>query len=260
MDIVFVVDNSGSMSEEQTNLGTNFPMFATVLSNYHTTAGDPVDFRIGLTTTGRTIDYTVNLGGTSLPQHEDGDNGAFRDGCSSPGRYLESTDPAMASTLACRAAVGTNGPGIEMPMLMGKYALSERAGDTNTGFVRSDALLAMVMITDEDDQSTTQNHFVVDATTGNAPTDWNPSDQVAFLDGLKGDRSRWSAAVIAGDGACSSSFGSAVDATRLKQFVTLANANGSTQAVFSSICAGDLTIGLTAAINQFQDACGQVIF
>ena len=36
MDIVFVVDDSGSMAEEQTNLATNFPMFAQLLSHYQT--------------------------------------------------------------------------------------------------------------------------------------------------------------------------------------------------------------------------------
>src|SRR5450432_184849 len=30
MDIVFVVDDSGSMSEEQSNLASNFPMFASI--------------------------------------------------------------------------------------------------------------------------------------------------------------------------------------------------------------------------------------
>src|ERR1700753_4220681 len=98
-----------------------------------------------------------------------------------------------------------------MPMLMGKYSLAERAADVNLGFVRPDALLALVMITDEDDQSTTQNHFTV-GLAGQGPIDWNPSDEVNFLDGLKGDRSRWAAAAIAGDGDCMSSFGNATDA------------------------------------------------
>ncbi|MEO6774595.1 MAG: hypothetical protein ABI467_16550 [Kofleriaceae bacterium] len=33
----------------------------------------------------------------------------------------------------------------------------------------------------------------------------------------------------------------------------------STQAVFSSICDGDLTIGLDKALATFQDACGAII-
>lgn len=259
MDIVFVVDDSGSMAEEQQNLATNFPMFAQLLAQYQVD-GQPLDFRIGLTTTGRTVNYNINVPGFgTIPQSETGDNGAFKNNCNSSARFLQSTDPNVEQVLSCRANVGTNGPSVEMPLLMSKYALSERIADgTNGDFIRSDALLAIVYLTDEDDQSQTQDGFTLDAS-GNSPTDWNPQDEVNFLDQLKGNRTRWAAAAIAGDGACSSSFGSAVDATRLKQFVELANGNGSTQAVFSSICDGDLTIGLEKALDTFQAACGQII-
>jgi hypothetical protein len=141
---------------------------------------------------------------------------------------------------------------------MSKWALQERAADTNSGFLRDDALLAVVYLTDEDDQSTTQDNFTI-TVTSQPPIDWNPQDQVSFFDTLKGNRTRWAAGVIAGDGDCSSGFGMAADAVRLKQFVTLANGNGSTQAVFSSICDGDLTGGLKKALDTFQAACGAII-
>jgi hypothetical protein len=259
MDIVFVVDDSGSMQEEQQNLATNFPMFATLLSNYTTTDGQHIDYRVALTTTGRDIDYTVDFAGMQLPQHEVGDDGAFKDNCNLPKRWLDSTDANMQQTLACRANVGTGGPSIEMPLLMGKWALAKRVADgTNAGFLRDDALLAIVMLTDEDDASTEQNNFTIDLT-GTPPIDYNPADHVQFLDTLKGHRSRWAAAAIAGDGDCSSSFGSAANAARVKDFVNLANGGGTPQAVFSSICAGDLTIGLKQALDLFQAACGGII-
>lgn len=259
MDIIFVVDNSGSMAEEQSNLATNFPQFASLLEAYTVSNGQPLDFRVALTTTGRDIDYTIDLGlGTPLPQSEQGQNGEFQNNCNNTKRWLDRTDSTMAQTLACRADVGTTGPSIEMPLLMSKWALQERAADTNAGFVRDDALLAIVMITDEDDASTTQNNFTMNAS-GQTPTDWNPQDQVNFLDTVKGNRTRWATAVIAGDGNCSSSFGEAADGVRLKEFVNLANGNGSTQAVFSSICDGDLTIGLQEALDTFQAACGAII-
>jgi len=260
MDIVFVVDNSGSMSEEQQNLATNFPMFATLLSSYTLDSGQPLDFRVALTTTGRDIHYTVTVPGFgSIPQNESGDNGAFKNNCGSQARWLDRSDASLATDLSCRANVGTSGPSVEMPMLMSKYALIDRVADsTNAGFLRDDALLALVMITDEDDWSYKEDNFTVDSM-GNSPTDWNPPDEVSFLDTLKGNRTRWAAGVIAGDGNCSSNFGNATDAVRLKQLVTLSNANGSTQAVFSSICDGDLTIGLKKALDTFQAACGQII-
>ncbi len=143
MDIVFVVDNSGSMAEEQSNLATNFPQFASILENYTVNNGQPLDFRVALTTTGRDISYTIDLGlGTTIPQSEQGENGEFQNNCSNPNRWLERTDASMEQTLACRANVGTSGPSIEMPLLMTKWALQDRAADTNAGFLRDDALLA----------------------------------------------------------------------------------------------------------------------
>ena len=259
MDIVFVVDNSGSMSEEQTNLATNFPMFASLLDAYTVDGGKPLDFRVALTTTGRDVDYVVDLPplGT-VPQSEQGENGEFYNNCNVNKRWLDRNDATMAQALACRAKVGTTGPSIEMPFLMSKWALAERAADTNAGFVRDDALLAIVVLTDEDDASTTENNFTLNAT-GQSPTNYNPADHVQFLDTLKGNRTRWAAGVIAGDGNCNSSFGNAADGVRLKEFVHLANGNGTNQAVFSSICDGDLTKGLKDALDLFQAACGAII-
>lgn len=261
MDIVFVVDDSGSMQEEQSNLGTNFPMFAQVLKNYTTSDGTPVDFRVAVTTTARDISYNVSVPGFgTLPQNEMGDNGEFRNTCNNPARWLEGTDPNLESTLTCRANVGTMGSGIEMPLLMSKWSLSERVVDqTNAGFIREDALLAIVILTDEDDASTTEDGFTMDASASSTPTNWNPADQVMFLDTLKGNRTRWAAGVIAGDGNCSSGFGNAADGVRLKEFVQQANSNGYQQAVFSSICDGNLAVSLKSALDLFQSACGQII-
>ncbi len=260
MDIVFVVDDSGSMSEEQTNLADNFPMFANLLSSFVTPDGEHIDYRVAVTTTGRDEDYTLDLGGQTLPMHESGDNGAFKNNCGVSKRYLEPSDANMSDTLSCRANVGTGGPSYEMPLLMSKWALSERVTDgTNAGFMRDDALLAIVYITDEDDGSTDTNNWTIGLSSNGPTPTWNPADQVQFFDNLKGNRSKWAAGVIAGDGNCTSSFGDAVDAARLKDFVMQANNGGTTQATFSSICDGDLTIGLQAALETFQNACGNII-
>jgi hypothetical protein len=260
MDILFVVDDSGSMAEEQSNLASNFPMFAQLLSNYTTPAGDHIDYRVAVTTTGRDMDYTISNGPLTIPTHEDGDNGAFKNNCGLSKRFLEPTDANMGSTLACRANVGTSGPGFEMPLLMSKWALSERIMDgTNAGFLRDDALLGIVYLTDENDASTDTNNWTITISGGEPAPNWNPADQVMFLDALKGHRSKWAAGVIAGDGNCSSGFGDAVDAARLKEFVTQANSGGSTQATFSSICGGDLTASLQTILATFQNACGNII-
>jgi hypothetical protein len=263
MDLVFVVDDSGSMSEEQGNLASNFPMFATVLQNYVNADGEHIDFRIAVTTTGKPISYTISLAGMTFPpMSETGPNGAFVKNCGVAQGYLDISTPNLGTTLGCRANVGTGGASYEMPLLMTKHALSERVADgKNAGFLRDDALLGVVMLTDEDDGSSTQDMFMIDGSNPNSgPTlDWGPAETIAFLDTLKGHRSRWAAGVIAGETSCNSTFGNAAEATRLKQFVQMTNQNGSQQAVFSSICAGNLSMALSDVIAKFQAACGGII-
>ena len=262
MDIVFVVDDSGSMQEEQSNLATNFPQFAQVLDSYEVAPGQPLDYRVALTTTGRTITTTLVIPGfPEIPLTEQGDNGAFRDTCGSPKRWIDRADGNLGSTLACRANVGTNGPGsAEMPLYGGMLGLSDRIVDhTNEGFLRDDALLAIVMITDEDDCSRTDDNIAM------GPTDnicapgpdghVSAEDAVAFYDALKGGRGRWAAAVVAGPTACSSGFGDAAEATKLKHFVTTMNTGGPQNGVFSSICDGNLATSLQQALDTFQAAC-----
>jgi hypothetical protein len=64
---------------------------------------------------------------------------------------------------------------------------------------------------------------------------------------------RRATAVIAGPGpgSCTSDFGDALEARRLKQFATETGDN----AVFSSICEGDLASALGQALETFQAAC-----
>jgi hypothetical protein len=259
MDLVFVIDDSASMGEEQGNLATNFPLFADVLSAFTTPDGEHIDYRVAVTTTGRTQTTTLPVIGK---QTEIGDNGAFRNSCGNTKRYLEPSDANMSATLSCRADVGVEGPSTaEMPLMMSKWALSDRLMDgTNGGFLRDDALLAIVYLTDEDDLSTTTDNWVITATGGGLPKpNWHPADQVQFLDALKGHRTRWAASVIAGETDCESAFGKAANAKRLKEFVNLANGSGTTQAVFSSICSGDLAGSLQATLATFQSACGVII-
>ncbi len=262
MDIVFVVDDSGSMSEEQANLATNFPMFATVLQNFVNEKGEHIDFRIAVTTTGK--DFTTTFSGVPLPPMvEHGPDGAFLNNCGVAQRWLDTSTPNLGTALGCRANVGTGGTSYEMPLLMTKHALGEQvAAGTNAGFLRTDALLGVVMLTDEDDGSSSQNMITINPaspTAANPTIDYQPADLIQFLDTLKGNRSRWAAGVIAGETDCNSGFGAAAEAKRLKQFVQLTNANGSQQAVFSSICAGNLTMALSDVLSKFQAACGGII-
>jgi hypothetical protein len=252
MDIVFVIDDSGSMAEEQSNLAQNFPRFAEVLENHRTESGQLLDYRVAITTTGRDVRYRVPF--SSTPIQERGDNGAFRTRCGMTRPWIERGDGNLASAFPCAAQVGTEGPSYEMPLLMTEWALKERVADgTQAGFLRDDALLAVVMLTDEDDCSRADNDFTVPLFgSACADSDLIPvASFVSMLDQLKGERGRWATAVIAGPHDCTSSLGQAVEARRLKEFVAQTCQN----AVFSSICEGDLATALADAIATFDQAC-----
>jgi len=258
MDFVFVIDNSGSMEEEQTNLVANFPQFISVIDQLAGAGGSPLDYRVALTTTGRDVTYVLNV--PPLPpisQTEEGEDGEFQQKCQMSRRWLERGDPDVTGTFACAAQVGTQGPGIEMPLYAVELALHDRVLDgINAGFLRDDALLALVILTDENDCSRRDDNFEIAFDTDVCeitPALIPPADTVTFLDGLKKARGRWATAVVAGPGPgeCDSAFGNAKEASRLRDFVRLAGAN----AVFSSICEGDLAGALADAIATFDEAC-----
>jgi hypothetical protein len=177
-------------------------------------------------------------------------------------RWLERGDPMLASTFGCAAELGDMGPGAEMPLLGLKWSLDERVADgTNAGFLRKDALLAVVILTDQDDCSRLDDNFIID---GSKSTCFDPADPniiplgdyLAFLDGLKGGRDRWAAAVLGGPPPddCTSAFGFAAPAVRLKDFVTQAGGHST----FGSICSGDLAQPLKDALDAFDKACREL--
>lgn len=257
MDLVFVVDDSGSMSEEQNNLAVNFPMFASLLNSYTISTGEQLDYRAAVTTTGITASFTIVVPAIPpfpemrLPQSQNGPDGKFRQACGMTRPWLERTDPDMAGKFACAARVGTSGAAIEMPLRAAELAV---APTTNPGFLREDALLGVVILTDEDDCSRRTSPFETQGDgcgERNEPDLATVSSFVTNLDQAKGDRGRWAAAVIAAPADCVSSFGDAAEAIRLKQFASAAGTN----AVFGDICQGNLAGALQQALDTFQAAC-----
>lgn len=254
MDLIFVVDDSGSMAEEQANLGTNFPMFATLLNSYTISTGEMLDYRAAVTTTGVTasgvqmLPPPFNMG---VPFNQSGMDGRFRQVSGMTRPWLERTDPNMAQTFTQAANVGTSGPGLEMQLRAMELAIQP---NTNPGFIRQDALLGVIILTDEDDCSFRQaSGITINGLEGCVGTPGIPAaaDFLMPLDMVKGERGRWAAAVIAGQTACTSSFGDAVEGVRLKQFQQASPQN----IVFGDICAGNLQGALMQALDSFQSAC-----
>ena len=175
----------------------------------------------------------------------------FRQNCGLPRPWLERTDPGMAAKFACAANVGTGGPAIEMPLRAAELAV---APETNPGFLRDDALLGVVMITDEDDCSRRTSPFETQGDGCAENGDADLATVTSFITGFdlrKGDRARWATAVIAAPADCHSAFGDAAHAIRLQQFAQ----ESGTNAVFSDICQGNLAPALAEALDTFQAAC-----
>ncbi|HWB77070.1 MAG TPA: hypothetical protein VG755_19010 [Nannocystaceae bacterium] len=153
VDFLFVVDDSSSMSEHQANLVANFPTF---IAGIESTLGEVDSFHVGVIATdafsgnpgacillGALITETTGAGADS----SNAVCGPYAEGLG----YMTEADD-LDSTFACAAQVGTMGNGFERPMEAMVTALGPSlagVGQCNEGFLRDDALLVIVVITDE---------------------------------------------------------------------------------------------------------------
>ncbi len=263
IDLLFVIDDSGSMSEEQANLTTNFSKFADIIKNYRNVDDKPVDFRIGVTTTGRDMSFVLDPnppfpipGIPPFPKqtfNESGDNGILKQPSGGGPRWLTGDDASLSSKFSDLASVGTTGPSTEMPLLMTRWALQ---APENNGFLREDALLGIIYLTDEDDCSRVQDDWEEGGShgvCGSRPDEIiDVQDFIVDFDNIKGGSGRWAAAIVAAQSDCMSTLGDATEATRLKQFAAAA---GDDSVAWSSICSGDLTGALQAALDKFDASC-----
>lgn len=167
LDLLFVIDDSPSMADKQNNLANNFPNFINVLQavpgglpNLHlavvttdmgtkgsadTAAGPPVG--------------QVGNGGCAMT----GDSGNMQvNGAPVTGTYLvdivttggsrvTNYTGTLAAAFSTMARVGAGGCGFEQPLAAMQKALDNNPA--NAGFLRADAVLGVVFLTDEDDCS-----------------------------------------------------------------------------------------------------------
>lgn len=139
VDILFVIDDSCSMADEQQALASNFMSF---ISGATQGVGD---WQIGVTTT----DLFAQ-------------RGVLRAGAAGLPTVLTPTTPNVASVFSSNVQVGVSGSGYEQPFACMQAAVTEpnRSG-LNAGFLRNDAALAVVLVTDAVEQSQgTVNQFV----------------------------------------------------------------------------------------------------
>ena len=173
-DILFVVDDSGSMAGAQANLQANFQAFVDRL------VASPVrnDFQIGVTTTsvdtyvrGAYPDTFVN-GANSAPctnppyaasaTYPQGalvsvtadTSGNRIQSTSQPPRILAASSPTLVADFTANVNVGICGSGKEQGLEATRRALqAAQPGGANDGFLRPGARLAVVIVSDDDDCS-----------------------------------------------------------------------------------------------------------
>jgi hypothetical protein len=181
LDILFLIDDSGSMKEEQDSLKANFHRFIEVLQSLD---GGLPNVHIGVTSSDlgtSALDGTANpVGGCS----GQGKAGALRRVPGGGPAYLEDVDDgnggrrrnyagALADVFAQIADVGVAGCGIEQHLEAVKRALDHNP--TNANFLRDNAYLAVILIADEDDCSLAQKSLF-----DGSPTDPTYGDKVNF--------------------------------------------------------------------------------
>jgi hypothetical protein len=171
LDILFVVDNSPSMTEEQQSLATNFPLMMDALSTLDD--GLP-NLHIGVVTSDMGTSGSQSLmPGPSVGSGPGGCSGFGDDGRLVPspavtgnyiedvaidggGRQINYTGP-LRDAFGGMALVGADGCGFEQHLHAMKRGLENVAN--NAGFLRDDANLAIVIIGDEDDCSVGDTAF-----------------------------------------------------------------------------------------------------
>ena len=163
LDLLFVIDNSGSMQEEQTNLRNNFPDFMRALENIK---GGLPDIRIGVVSSNMGAGPTMVGDGCPVL----GDRGSFqaKAGCgldtSKNPSYLSVDDKGtknftgqLTDVFSCMAGLGSDGCGYEHQLQSMRAGLSASdpasTSASNRGFLRKDAFLGIVILSDEDDCS-----------------------------------------------------------------------------------------------------------
>lgn len=166
VDVLFVIDNSGSMAEEQKNLRDNFESFM----RYFTDSG---------------LDYHVGVVSTDMDNRQESGR-LISDGSS---RYIDNTYSAQdaVSSFRERANLGTMGSPDERGKDAAYTALTKEESATNDGFYREEAVLSIIVISDEPDYSRTVS----------------TSEFVSWMNSLKPeDEQTWFSSIVGPKGGC----------------------------------------------------------
>jgi hypothetical protein len=152
VDILFVIDNSGSMSEEQANLSIQIPALVRALASPPDRDADGAPdwnsaerMRIGIVTTDTGIGSIDITASRCVPNGEDGRlRGLFEwSAGDDPQAFAEQVEGTVG-------ALGITGCNFEQPLEAAARAIAHAP---ETGFPAPDRLFALVVVSDEEDCS-----------------------------------------------------------------------------------------------------------
>ena len=229
VDILFVVDDSGSMGSHQQNLSNNITSFTNEIQK-----NKILDYHIGVLTSSMddwpwsTSVCCGKLTGST--------------------KFVERSTPNGMRILAQQLLVGTNGSGTEMFFDPVVAALTAPLINTwNAGFYRPDAHLAIVYITDAEDQSNSTRSAV---------------DMYNFLVNLKNGHkeriSAYGAFIPTADTSGCYRDDSSMMPTRIEEFFKLANGT-STKPNFFGLCDQQFGIKLAAVGSDLELKVGRTL-
>jgi hypothetical protein len=154
IDLLFVIDDSGSMADQQQSLIASFPGFAAAIQSR---LGSAQSYHIGVVTT---EDYQPNPVGcrtigdlitqTGGPESSARACGPYYGGTT----WIGNQEPNLADKFACAGKVGAGGNSDERvarALMNALHPAKSDPGACNAGFSRKNAMLVVVIITDEDD-------------------------------------------------------------------------------------------------------------
>lgn len=233
IDILWVIDNSGSMGSSQTNVKNNFKSFISSFINQN------LDFHMAVTSTeAYQVNYANNL---SYSNFKDG-SGSNHSGVF----VMDKNTPNLESVFTTNVAIGTTGSGDERAFSSFQAALTNT---NNAAFRRSDAFLAVIIVSDEDDFSHTdwQNGYTSYFYTENYnDSKLDPiSNYTQFLDTLtssSASNKKYSVNTISiQDAQCQSDLNTTFSGRKIaKRYASLADA---TNGIKASLC-GDFASSL----------------
>jgi hypothetical protein len=157
VDILFVIDDSGSMMDEQRQLG----IWSNELFDVLGSSGELPDLHVGVVSSSIAIAGIAGCQSGAAAWHVGAaklDNSRFIVDAAGPQGRVRNYSGTLTETFAKMALVGDSGCGFEQPFKAARTALVANAG----GFLREDALLLVVFVTDEDDCSAIDSGLYLD--------------------------------------------------------------------------------------------------